>query len=211
MELEAERAQVCRYARRMGTDGLVVGTSGNISTRVGDRIAITPSGVDYAALTAESITVLGPDGAVLDGALAPSSEVPMHLAAYRQMPDVRAVVHTHSAYATAVSTVVDVLPSIHYLVAVFGGPVRVAPYATYGTPELADSMVEALRGRHGCLLANHGTVTTGTTLAVAYDRARQLEWLCQVWLAARSAGTPALLPPTEIERVADKLRNYGQT
>jgi L-fuculose-phosphate aldolase len=121
-----------------------------------------------------------------------------------------AVVHTHSPAATAVSTLVDVLPSIHYLVGMFGGPVRVAPYATYGTPELADHMANALADRTGCLLGNHGTITVGDSLGHAYQRAQYLEWLCDVWLRARSVGTPRLLDDAEIEKVGEKLATYGR-
>jgi L-fuculose-phosphate aldolase len=91
----------------------------------------------------------------------------------------------------------------------FGGPVRVAPYATYGTPELAANMAAALSGRSGCLLGNHGTITFGGTLPEAYTKALYLEWLCEVWLKARSVGTPRLLDDDEIDRVAEKLKHYG--
>jgi L-fuculose-phosphate aldolase len=111
--------------------------------------------------------------------------------------------------ATAVSTLVDELPSVHYLVAMFGGPIRVAAYATYGTEELAANMRAALRGRTGCLLGNHGTITIGDDLAQAYARAQYLEWLCDVWLRAAAAGRPRLLPLEEIDRVAAKLATYG--
>jgi L-fuculose-phosphate aldolase len=103
----------------------------------------------------------------------------------------------------------DCLPPVHYLLAIFGGAVRVAKYATFGTPELAASVVDALGDRFGCLLANHGAVTVGANLAAAYDRAIQLEWLCQVWLTARAAGNPRHLPPGELDKVTDLVRDYG--
>lgn len=213
--LEDERAAICSYARRLVSDGLVVATSGNLSIRDGALVAVTPTGVDYQSLEPADIPIVGLDGELVDGRLRPTSELPMHLTIYNHATDpdgapVNAVVHTHSAHATAVSTLVDELPPIHYLVATIGPSVRVAPYATYGTHALATHILPALDSRRGCLLANHGTVTYGATLAAAYDRARQLEWLCQVWLLARSAGTPALLPVAEIERVVEKLRGYGQ-
>jgi L-fuculose-phosphate aldolase len=192
----------------MVADGLVVGTSGNVSVRVGDVIAITPTGVPYEQLTPADIGIHDLDGVAVDARLAPTSEFAMHLAVYART-DARAVVHTHSVSATAVSTLVEVLPSIHYLVATFGGPVRVAPYATYGTAELAANMAEALDGRTGCLLGNHGTITIGSTLPEAYAKARYLEWLCDVWLRARAAGTPRLLDDAEIAVVVEKLKNYG--
>jgi L-fuculose-phosphate aldolase len=207
--LAEQRAAVVRYARRMAGDGLVVGTSGNLSVRSGDLLAVTPSGVDYDELTPETVCVCDLSGALVAGPLQPTSELPMHLAVYRHTGH-RAVVHTHSTAATAVSMLVDELPSVHYLVALFGGPVRVARYATYGTRELAEHMVKALCGRTGCLLANHGTVTVGDDLASAYRLSRYLEWLCEVWLRARSAGTPRVLPLSEIQRVVDNLATYGQ-
>ncbi|MET7991408.1 class II aldolase/adducin family protein [Amycolatopsis sp. NPDC005232] len=215
MILEDERAALCTYARRLASDGLVVATSGNLSIRDGALVAVTPTGVDYATLQPADIPIVGLDGELVDGSLRPTSELPMHLTIYNHATDpdgapVNAVVHTHSAHATAASTLVDELPPIHYLIATIGPSVRVAPYATYGTHALAAHILPALEARRGCLLANHGTVTYGSTLAAAYDRAQQLEWLCQVWLLARSAGTPALLPAAEIEHVVEKLRGYGQ-
>ena len=134
----------------------------------------------------------------------------MHLAVYRET-DARAMVHTHAAHATAVSTLVDEVPPVHYICAALGGPVRVARYATFGSPELADAMLEALRDRTGCLLRNHGTVVTGRTLDEAYDNTRQLEWMCRVWLAAAAVGTPAVLSPAELAEAGHELRHYGQS
>ena len=213
--LAEDRVAVCEYARRMAADGLVVGTSGNISVRSGDLVAVTPTGVGYANLRPQDVPVVALDGSIVDGRLRPMSELPMHLAVYGHVVDpddapIKAVVHTHSVHATAVSTLVEEVPPIHYMVASIGPSARVAKYATYGTTELAEAMLAALQGRRGCLLANHGTVTYGDGLEAAYHRAQQLEWVCQVWLLARSAGAPALLPPAEIDRVVRKLRGYGQ-
>ncbi|HEU5160212.1 MAG TPA: class II aldolase/adducin family protein [Streptosporangiaceae bacterium] len=208
MMLEDERRQIVEACRKMRADGLVVGTAGNISVRVGELIAVTPSGLDYEAMTPESVGVHRLDGAPVEATLAPTTELPMHLAVYAGT-DAGAVVHTHSTAATVFSTVGDELPSIHYMVALFGGPVRVASYATYGTPELAANMTAALAGRTACILGNHGTISYGADLAAAYARAAQLEWLCEVYLRACAAGTPRLLPPAEIDRVKDKLAGYG--
>ncbi|QRP46630.1 class II aldolase/adducin family protein [Amycolatopsis sp. FDAARGOS 1241] len=215
MILEDERAAVCDYARRLTADGLVVGTSGNISVRDGALIAVTPTGVDYAGLQPADIPVVSVDGEPVEGELKPTSELPMHLTIYTRAADpdgapITAVVHTHSVHATAVSTLVDEVPPIHYMLATVGPTARVAPYGTYGTDALAHNMLKALDSRRGCLLANHGTITYGDTLRAAYDRAQQLEWVCRLWLLARSAGAPALLPSEEIEHVVDKLRDYGQ-
>jgi L-fuculose-phosphate aldolase len=209
--LADERRAVVEHCRRMVADRLVVGTSGNISARRGDLIAVTPSGLPYDELTPDLVGVhRADDGAPVDAALPPTTELPMHLAAYR-VTGASAVVHTHSTAATAVAALVEELPSVHYLVAMFGGPVRVARYATFGTPELAGSMTAALAGRTGCLLGNHGAITVGDSLPQAYARAQYLEWLCDVWLRAKAAGEPRLLDAAEIEAVAAKLATYGVT
>ncbi len=203
--------ELLAHARQTVTDGLVVGTSGNLSVRVGDAVLVTPSGVPYDRLRARDLLAVDLAGRRIAGSLPPTSELPMHLAVYRTTP-ARAVVHTHAVHATAVSTLVDELPAIHYMTAALGGPVRVAPYATYGSEELAAHMLTALRDRSGCLLRNHGTVVYGGSLRQAYDNTAQLEWMCRVWLAAASVpgGSPSLLPPEELARVADRLRGYGR-
>lgn len=208
VEIEDERRQVADHCRKMRADGLVVGTSGNISVRAGDLLAVSPSGLDYDAMTPELVGVHRLDGSPVDAPLRPTSELPMHLAVYGRT-EARAVVHTHSTSATVLSTLVDEVPPIHYMIAMFGGPVRVASYATYGTAELAEAMMTALEGRTACLLGNHGAVTYGTTLASAYAQAVQLEWLCEVYLRASAGRSPRLLPPEEIERVRRKLSEYG--
>ena len=128
--------------------GLVVGTAGNVSVREGDLVAVTPSGVRYAGLTPELVGVHRLDGTAVEAPLAPTSELPLHLAIYAARPEVGAVVHTHSPAATALSTLVDEVPAVHYYVAMFGGPVLVAPYATYGTDELARNVVQRAARSH---------------------------------------------------------------
>ncbi|MEU3446862.1 class II aldolase/adducin family protein [Streptomyces thermolilacinus] len=197
-------------ARRTVADGLVVGTSGNVSVRVGDLVLVTPSGVPYSRLGADDVVAVDLDGRRLRGALPPTSELPMHLAVYRST-GAGAVVHTHAVHATAVSTLVEELPPVHYMTAALGGPVRVAPYALYGTRELADHVLTALTGRTACLLRNHGTVAYGATLDQAYDRTAQLEWMCRVWLTAASHPTltPSLLTPAQVSEAAAELHTYG--
>jgi L-fuculose-phosphate aldolase len=208
VELEEERREVADHCRRMRADRLVVGTSGNISVRRGDLIAVSPSGLDYDAMTPDLVGVHRLDGTPVDAPLRPTTELPVHVAIYGHT-DARAVVHTHSTSATVLSTLLDEVPPIHYLIAMFGGPVRVAPYATYGTPELAENMIGALRGRTACLLANHGAITYADTVAAAYAQAVYLEWICEVHLKATGMGEPRLLPAEEIERVRRKLASYG--
>ncbi|MGW0425452.1 class II aldolase/adducin family protein [Streptomyces sp. NPDC003015] len=198
-------------ARRTVADGLVVGTSGNVSVRVGDTVLVTPSGVPYNRLTPDDVTGVDLEGRQVLGTLVPTSELPMHLAVYRST-DARAIVHTHAVHATAVSTLVPELPPIHYMTGALGGPVRVAPYATYGTDELAENMLHALADRSACLLQNHGTITYGSTLTQAYDRTAQLEWMCHLWLTSRSIPglTPNLLTERQVEEAGERLRGYGQ-
>ncbi|MGV0096899.1 class II aldolase/adducin family protein [Streptomyces californicus] len=199
-------------ARRSAADGLVVGTSGNVSVRVGELVLVTPSGVPYDRLGPEDAVGVDLAGRQVLGALKPTSELPLHLAVYRST-GAAAVVHTHAVHATAVSTLVTEVPVVHYAAALLGGPVRTAAYARYGTPELAEAMLEALRDRTGCLLANHGTVTYGDTLDQAYERTAQLEWLCRLWLTASSVPgrTPALLDEEQLAEVTQALKGYGQS
>jgi L-fuculose-phosphate aldolase len=210
MLLPAAREAIVAACQELSRAGLVVGTAGNVSVREGDLVAVTPSGVRYAALTPELVGVHRLDGAAVEAPLAASSELPLHLAVYAARPEAGAVVHTHSPAATALSALADEVPAVHYYAAMFGGPVLVAPYARYGTDELARNAVRALRDRTGCLLGNHGAVTVGPDLATAHDKSVYLEWLCDVYLRASSAGTPRLLPAAEIAAVAAKLTGYGQ-
>ena len=213
MLLEQERAAVVRTCRELAAAGLVVGTSGNVSVRAGDLIAVSPSGLDYDDLTAGLVGVHRLDGTAVAAPLRPTSEMPLHLAVYAATA-AGAIVHTHPVAATAVSTLTTELPAIHYQVAMFGGPVPVAPYATYGTEQLARNVATALAsGRTACLMANHGALTTGPDLKSALTGTRYLEWTCEVYLRALAAGLPGgprLLPADEIALVAGQLASYGQ-
>jgi L-fuculose-phosphate aldolase len=209
--IEQAWGELVAAARRTVTDGLVVGTSGNVSVRVGDTVLVTPSGVPYDRLRPKDAVGVDTEGNRLFGDLTPTSELPMHLAIYRTT-DATAVVHTHAVHATAVSTLVPELPPIHYMAGILGGPARVARYAPYGSDELAENMLRALRERTGCLLQNHGTITYGSTLDQAYDRTAQLEWMSRLWLTASAVPghTPTLLSPGQLREAEDRLRGYGQ-
>ena len=211
MLLARERELIAEFGRRMTADRLVVGTSGNLSIRSGDLLAVTPSGHAYDTLTPGLVGVHRLDGSAVEAELAPTSELPIHQLIYGHT-DAAAVVHTHAVHATAVSTLVDELPLIHYMAGALGGPVRVADYALYGTDELAGHMLRALDGRSGCLLRNHGTVTYGAGLDQAYDRTAQLEWMCRVWLTASSVPgrVPSLLSPAQLDEAGRRLGGYGQ-
>lgn len=198
----------------MAGDGLTDGMSGNLSIRLPDMIAITPSGVPYDVMTPADIVVISPDGTPAGATRRrASTETPMHLAVYRAFgPAAGAVVHTHSPYVVALSATCDVLPAVHYAMAGLGGPVRVTPYARFGTAELASRAVAGLAGRSAVILGNHGALSYGATLSQAYDRARTLEWLARVYWLAAQAGPPRTLTEEQLTEVADATKElrYGE-
>ncbi|MCG7206056.1 class II aldolase/adducin family protein [Streptomyces arenae] len=210
--LVQERAAVADVCRRLGAAGLLVGTAGNVSVRVGDRVAVTATGAVLAHLTAGQVTVVDLAGEVVAGTLRPTSELDLHLGVYRRY-GAGAVVHTHAPMATALSCVLDELPCIHYQLLALGGTVRVAPYATFGTPELAASVLAALDGRSAALMANHGSVTVGPTLDKAVENALLLEWACGVYQHAAALGKPRVLDEHQQLAVIEAAiaRNYGTT
>jgi L-fuculose-phosphate aldolase len=210
MLLAHAREAIVTTCQELSRSGLVVGTAGNVSVREGDLVVVTPSRVRYAGLTPDLVGVHRLDGTPVEAPLAPTSELPLHLAVYAARPEAGAVVHTHSPAATALSALVDEVPAVHYYTELFGGPVRVAPYATYGSEELARNVVLALRDRTACLMGNHGAVTVGPDLAVAHEKSGYLEWLCDVYLRAASAGTPRLLSSAQLAAAAGKIAGYGQ-
>jgi L-fuculose-phosphate aldolase len=204
--MEEPRARLCEYGRRAVELGLVLGTSGNLSVREGDLVAVTPSGVALDRLTPADCPVLDLDGYLVEGDAQPSSETPMHLAVYATT-DARAVVHTHSTFGTVVASTMRELPPIHYNVLLLGGAIRVAEYATYGTPELAEHVREAMAGRRAALLANHGGVTIGADLEQAFEATRLLEWLCEVYVRAKAIGEPRVLTEEELTAVIERAFN----
>jgi L-fuculose-phosphate aldolase len=210
MLLPDAREAIVVTCQEMSRARLVVGTAGNVSIRQGDLVAVTPSGVRYSQLTPELVGVHRLDGTVVEAPLAPTSELPLHLAIYAGRPEVSSIVHTHSPAAAAVSALVNEVPAVHYYVAMFGGPVRVARYATYGTEQLGRNVAHALRDRTACLMGNHGAVTVGPDLMSAYELSGYLEWVCDVYLRAAAAGTPRLLSRAKIAAVQVKLSQYGQ-
>ncbi|MFE7174676.1 class II aldolase/adducin family protein [Streptomyces sp. NPDC057616] len=210
--LGQERAAVADACRRLGAEGLLIGTAGNVSVRVGERVAITATGAVLARLSPDQVTVVDLDGNIVDGSLEPTSELDLHLGVYRRYGTC-AVVHTHAPMATALSCVLDELPCIHYQLLALGGNVRVAPYATFGTPELAESVLTALEGRGAALMANHGAVTHATTLDRAVEHALLLEWACGVHQHATAFGTPRALDEAQQLAVIEAAiaRDYGTT
>jgi L-fuculose-phosphate aldolase len=207
---ETERAQVVAAGQRLADGGLVTGTAGNLSVRVGDQLVVTGSGTDLGRLTPARLTVVDLDGTVLDGDLAPTSELPLHLAIYRSTSAL-AVAHAHSRSSIAVGATHDVLPPVHYATVPLGGVVRVAEYATFGTPELAANVLAALDGRVAALMRNHGSVAYGSSIAEACERLETVEWLADVYRRAAALGTPRLLSDDELAAVAAQLTrlDYG--
>ncbi|HVG74371.1 MAG TPA: class II aldolase/adducin family protein [Thermoleophilaceae bacterium] len=212
MLLEAERRQVAEVSRRLAADGLVLGTSGNVSARNGDRVAITPTGAVLAELEPELVTVVDLEGRLVDGELAPTSEVELHLGVYGRY-DAGAVVHTHSPMATALSCVLDEVPCVHYGMLQLGGPVPVAPYETFGTPELAATVLDALEGKRAALMANHGAIVHAGDSAEALELALLLEWACTVYWRAAAIAEPRALGEEQRQAVIEAAlaRGYGTT
>ena len=204
MLLAEERAELCATGRRMAETGLVGGTSGNVSVRAGDLVAVTPGGMMLDRMEPADCPVVSLAGGLVEGERAPSSETPMHLALYEATP-AAAIVHTHSTYGAVVATTMSELPPIHYNTLLLGGVVKVAEYATYGTPELAGNVRAAMAGgKRAALLANHGGVTIGRDLDDAFENARLLEWLCGVYVRAKAIGEPRVLTDAELAKVVER-------
>ena len=177
--------EVAEVARQMISSGLVTGTSGNVSARTpeGD-VLITPSGLDYEIMQPEDVALVNVDGELLEGSLKPSTETPMHTGIYRARPQVDAVVHTHSRYATTLACLGWEIPPVHYMLTTLSGDGRIplAPYTIYGTEELAAYAAEALgESRNACLLQNHGTVTVGEGPEKAFSRTVVLEEMAEIY------------------------------
>lgn len=205
------RDDVAAAARRLAAEGLLVGTAGNVSMRVRDLVAVTASGVVLGECRPHDVVLVDHEGTLVDGGLKPTSELGLHLGVYADQPAVGAVVHTHAPWSTAVACVVDELPVLHYQQLLLGGTVRVAPYATFGSAELAAAVRVALEGRQAALMGNHGSVAVGTTLAQAVEHAVLLEWLAALHHRASTLGSPRVLTEAEQEAVvlAVVTRGYG--
>jgi L-fuculose-phosphate aldolase len=207
---EASRKRVADACRRLAAAGQVIGTGGNVSERCADVVAISPTGAHLGDLTAEQVTVVDLDGDVVAGELPPTSELELHLGVYRRY-DAGAVVHTHAPVSTALSCVVDEVPCIHYQMLLLGGDVPVAPYATFGTPELAAATLDALEGKLAALMANHGAIVRAPDLAQALELSDLLEWACSVYWRAAALGRPRSLDAGQQGAViaAAVERGYG--
>ena len=208
----ALRAKIVELCREMNATGLNQGTSGNISARHGDCMLITPSGIPYETMEPDMIArmAVDDDTGAWEGPCRPSSEWHFHRAILRSNDDFGAVVHTHSTFATVLSMSRTTIPACHYIIAAFGGSdVRCADYATYGTAELSDNIIRAMRGRSACLMENHGMVAAGASLDEAMWAAVELETLSRQYYHAAMAGKPNILPDEEIAIVREKFKDYG--
>jgi L-fuculose-phosphate aldolase len=191
--------------------GLSPQRSGNVSARCRDGMLITPTGMAYGDLLPGDIVWMGLDGHVPAGSLAPSSEWHMHAAIYAARPDAQAVVHTHSDYAVTLAVLKRGIPPFHYMVALLGGrDIRCAPYATFGTPELARNAVASLQDRKACLLAHHGQIALGASVEEALKLAHEVETLAGQYWRALQISEPELLDDAEMARVVAKFHSYGK-
>jgi L-fuculose-phosphate aldolase len=207
----ALREEIVRVMVAMEARGLNRGASGNVSARLGEAMLITPTGVPPADLDPSQIVRIGPDGAWPAEGPRPSSEWRMHEGILRGRPDVNAVAHCHSRHATILACAGREIPSLHYMVAMAGGAsIPLAPYATFGSHDLAEAVVEALAGRNAALMANHGQIALGPSLHRALAVAEEVEEQAAVYWGTLAIGGPKLLDAGEMTRVLELFKSYGQ-
>jgi L-fuculose-phosphate aldolase len=208
-EIELRR-EIVATALVMNERGINRGKSGNVSARTEGGFLITPSGLAYESMSPEDIVAMTATGEPR-GLLLPSSEWRFHRDIYASREDARAIVHAHSPFATTLACLGRDIPAFHYMIAVAGGKdIRCAPYATFGTQELSDHALAALRARRACLLANHGMIAIGATLAAALALAVEVEALAEQYWRALQIGAPNLLSEAEMDVVLAKFESYGQ-
>ena len=208
---EAElRSEMVRITKQLDELGLNRGTSGNLSARFRDGMLITPSGMGAEGLTEDDIVFVQMDG-TSRGRWQPSSEWLFHRDILAQRAEFGAVVHTHSTAATALACLRKDIPPFHYMIALLGGDtIRCANYATFGTQQLSDNALLALKDRKACLLANHGMIAAGTDLAEAFRNTVEVESLSEMYLRALQAGGPVLLSAEEFRDAQNRFAGYGQ-
>jgi L-fuculose-phosphate aldolase len=204
------RSELVRIANKLDAQGLNRGTSGNLSARFGEGMLITPSGMGAEGLTEDDIVFVHMDG-TSRGRWQPSSEWLFHRDIFVQREEVGAVVHTHSVAATALACLRKAIPPFHYMIALMGGDnIRCAKYATFGTQQLSDHALLALRGRKACLLSNHGMIAVGKDLAEAFRITVEVETLSEMYLLALQAGEPVLLTAEEFKAAQSRFASYGK-
>jgi L-fuculose-phosphate aldolase len=215
-DVGALRRDLVDCARMLFARGLLSQTSGNISVRAGeDRMLITPASMPYHTMQAEDLVLTGLDGAVVSGHFRPSSEVPLHVAVYAARPDLQAIVHTHSPLATTFAVLRQAIPAVHYMVSTLDqSAVRVVPYALFGSDELAANVSTTfVAPARAVLLANHGVVVGGATLAQAAVGAETVELLAGLYHRALAVGTPHILDDAQLSAVSEQIRfrSYART
>lgn len=205
------REELVDTARRMSALGLSPGMTGNVSVRTARGFVITPSGMPYDQLRGDDAVAIDLGGTIRPGQRAPSTEWRLHRDLLAARPDAQAIVHTHSLYCTTVACLRRPIPAIHYMIVRAGADeIPCAEYATFGTAELAASVVRALGRGHACLMANHGMVALGDSLAGALRLAAEVETLAAQYWHAAQLGQPHVLPPDELDRVRRQFAGYGQ-
>jgi L-fuculose-phosphate aldolase len=203
-------AAVLATARAMNAAGINRGAAGNVSVRAGDGFIITSTGMAYDECVPADMVKVSLDGMAL-GCRKPSSEWRFHRDIYAARPEAGAILHAHSPFATALACQSIEIPPFHYMIARFGGAtIRCAGYATFGTQELSDAVLVALRDRRACLMAHHGMTVFGADLKEALALAIELESLCEQYWRVVQLGTPKLLPADEMARVLEKFADYGR-
>ncbi len=207
-----ERQQVVDFGLKLIRSGLTTGSGGNLSVLSADHnlVAISPSGIDYDDVTLTDVVIVDRSGNRVEGERKPSSELGFHLALYNLRADITAVVHTHSVYATTMACLHWEIPAVHYLVAFSGNKVPLAPYATFGSDELAQNIVTSIGDYNAVLLANHGLVTVGNGINKAFNAAEEIELVARIYYQAKSLGEPVLVDAEEMQVVAEKFHSYGQ-
>jgi L-fuculose-phosphate aldolase len=204
------RKQVIQTCLAMNEEGINQGTSGNVSVRVPEGFLITASGVPYKKMKPHHVVSMDLDGGY-EGEYLPSTEWRMHMDIYKARPEAGAIVHVHSTYATALACLHREVPAFHYMIGVTGGTsLRVSDYAEFGTQELSDTMLEAMKGRTACLLANHGQICFSNNLDKALWLAGEIEATCHQFWAASVAGKPIVLAEAQMVSVLKRFKTYGR-
>jgi L-ribulose-5-phosphate 4-epimerase len=208
------REQLVGFARQMISTGLVRGTSGNVSTREpgADQALVTPSGVDYDTIRPEDVVLVDLTGRPVTTGMKPSVDTPIHVAIYRARPDVGAVIHTHSIYAAAFSTLGrEIPPLITESAGYVGGAVRVMQYVPPARTDTGDAVAAGLGQDRAVLLPNHGVVAVGENLKKAFGAAMAVEESAHVAFIALQLGEPRLVSDSEVARMNDFIHHkYGQ-
>jgi L-fuculose-phosphate aldolase len=202
------RIALLQTSRRMVELGLNRGTAGNASVRCGDDILITPSALPVSEIGEQDMVLVAKDGKVLQGRK-PSSEWRFHCDILNARPEIGAVLHMHSTFATTIACLRKDVPPVHYMIAMAGGDsIRCTPYSLFGEQALSDHALEALHDRKACLLGNHGMIALGADLADALAVAVEVEYLCEIYWRTVSVGEPKILTAQQMHDVKAKFVEY---